>query len=36
VHGETFGFEDCRCRFDPLHRAYGYSFGGEGIGADLL
>jgi hypothetical protein len=36
VKGETFGFEDCRCRFDPLQCAYGYSFGGEGIGADLL
>ena len=32
----TFKFEDCRCRFDPLRCAYGYSFGGEGIGADLL
>jgi hypothetical protein len=36
AQGETFGFEDCRCRFDPLHCAYGYSFDGEGIGADLL
>jgi hypothetical protein len=36
LDGEAFRFEDCRCRFDPLHCAYGYSFGGEGIGADLL
>jgi hypothetical protein len=33
---DAFKFEDCRCRFDPLHCAYGYSFGGEGIGTDLL
>jgi Family of unknown function (DUF6519) len=36
LDGEAFRFEDCRCRFDPLHCAYGYSFGGEGIGTDLL
>jgi hypothetical protein len=36
LDGEKFVFEDCRCRFDPLHCAYGYAFGGEGIGADLL
>jgi hypothetical protein len=36
LQGDKFGFEDCRCTFYPLHCAYGYSFGGEGIGTDLL
>jgi hypothetical protein len=27
---------DCRCQFEPLRCAYGYHFGGMGIGADLL
>jgi hypothetical protein len=34
--GGNFGFEDCRCRFDPLPCAHGYPFDGEGIGLEII